>query len=131
MKPKKQLRPDQSGPHRNVYERNKRRLMKTQTHCHICNGELDFNIKWPDPLSVVCDHIIPISKGGSPSDISNMSLCHNICNSAKSDKLFANKQQQKEEVRTNRNLPQSIQWAKYRYDENTGESNQDELMGKK
>ena len=120
----KQLRPDQSGPHRAVYEKNRRRLLKTTTHCDICGGEINTNIKWPHPLSPVADHIIPISKGGHPSDLSNMRILHNQCNRAKADKLYAetlnsNLKDNATEPQgdPNRNLPLSMDWTKYRSDE--------------
>lgn len=119
----KQLRPDQSGPHRAVYEKNKRRLLKTTTHCDICGGEINTNIKWPDPLSPVADHIIPISKGGHPSDINNMRIVHNRCNRAKSNKLYAetnskdNAAETQSNVKKGLDLPWSINWLEYRSDE--------------
>ena len=117
----KQLRPDQSGPHRAVYEKNKRRLLKTTTHCEICGGEINRNIKWPDPLSPVCDHRIPISKGGHPSSLDNMRIVHNFCNRAKGDKLFAETKPKDNATEPqgdpNRNLPWSMDWTKYRSDE--------------
>ena len=120
----KQLRPDQSGPHRAVYERNKRRLLKTTTHCEICGGEINTNIKWPHPLSPVVDHIIPI-KGpggiqGHPSSLDNMRIVHARCNRAKSNKLYmeAPKDNATEpQGDPNRNLPWSINWLEYRSDE--------------
>ena len=121
----KQLRPDQSGPHRAVYEKNKRRLLKTTTHCEICGGEINTNIKWPHPLSPVVDHIIPI-KGpggiqGHPSDINNMRIVHNACNRAKSNKLYTETNSKDNAAEPqgdpNRNLPWSMDWTKYRSDE--------------
>jgi 5-methylcytosine-specific restriction endonuclease McrA len=119
----KQLRPDQSGPHRAVYEKNKRRLLKTTTHCEICGGEINRNIKWPDPLSPVVDHIIAISRGGHPSDIDNMRIVHNRCNRAKADKLYAetnskdNAAETESNVKKGLDLPWSINWLEYRSDE--------------
>lgn len=121
MNRQKQLRPDQSGPHRAVYERNKRRLLKTTTHCEICGGEINRNIKWPDPMSPVCDHIIAISKGGHPSSLDNMRIVHNFCNRAKGDKLYAETKSKDNATEPqgdpNRNLPWSMDWTKYRSDE--------------
>ena len=118
----KQLRPDQSGPHRAVYERNKRRLLKTTTHCEICGGEINTNIKWPDPLSPVADHRIPISKGGHPSSIDNLRIVHNLCNRAKADKLYAetpkdNAAETQSNAKKGLDLPWSMDWTKYRSDE--------------
>lgn len=104
---------DKQGGHRGTYEKNKRVIFKTQNICGICGRPVDFSIKTPDPLSAVIDHIIPIAKGGHPSDIENLQLAHWTCNRQKSDKLFiACKEVPK--VLGNRNLPQMINWAEYR-----------------
>jgi len=63
-------------------------------------------------MSAVIDHIVPVSKGGHPSDISNLQLSHWGCNRQKSDKLFINNGEPK--VLGNRNLPQTLDWATYR-----------------
>lgn len=39
-------------------------------------------------FGVHIDHIIPIAKGGHPSDIDNLQLAHWTCNRQKSDKIF-------------------------------------------
>lgn len=73
------------------------------------------NLKYPDPLSPCIDHIIPIAKGGHPSDIENLQLAHWTCNRQKSDKLIAPTQRRTEpETIGNRVLPQSMRWIDYR-----------------
>jgi len=47
------------------------------------------SLKSPDPMSPSVDHIIPLNKGGHPSDINNLQLAHWICNRMKSDKMIA------------------------------------------
>ena len=81
-------RPDQDGTHRAAFDKNKKRIYATQTICGICGREVDFSFKYPHPLSPCIDHIIPIAKGGHPSDIENLQLAHWICNREKSDKLY-------------------------------------------
>ena len=46
-------------------------------------------------MSPVIDHIIPVAKGGHPSDISNLQLAHWCCNRQKSDKLYKNVEEKK------------------------------------
>ncbi|WP_179395742.1 HNH endonuclease [Lacticaseibacillus absianus] len=107
------MRADRQGAHRVAFDKNKKIILKTQNTCGICGRPVDKSLKAPDPMSPVIDHIIPVSKGGHPSDISNLQLAHWTCNRQKSDKLF--KQPQEEpKVLGNRNLPQSINWASYR-----------------
>lgn len=85
---------DKDGTHRPAFERNKKKIYATQTVCGICGNPVDFSIRWPDPLSPCIDHIIPIAKGGHPSDLSNLQLAHWWCNRQKSDKLFRNTQKE-------------------------------------
>lgn len=85
---KNKNRPDQDGIHRSIFDKNKKKIYATQTICGICGRDVDFSFKYPHPLSPCIDHIIPVSKGGHPSDIDNLQLAHWICNREKSDKLI-------------------------------------------
>ena len=107
-------RHDRKGPHRANFERNKQRILKTQNTCGICGKPVDKSLKAPNPLAPCIDHIIPVSKGGHPSDISNLQLAHWTCNRQKSDKLFKEKTITEKQVLGNRNLPQSMDWTKYK-----------------
>ena len=84
----KRNRPDKDGTHRGAFEKNKKKIYATQTVCGICGKPVDFSLKYPHPLSPCIDHIIPIAKGGHPSDLDNMQLAHWTCNRQKSDKLI-------------------------------------------
>ena len=122
MASSKPLRADHIGPHRAVYEKNRRYILKTQDICGICGKPVDKTLKYPDPMSAVIDHIIPIDKGGSPDDLDNLQLAHMCCNRAKSNKIFLSdkagesKPKTLGETITNRNLPQSRDWSTYRHD---------------
>ena len=106
-------RADKKGAHRANYERNKKRIMSTQNTCGICGHPVDFSLKPPHPMSPTVDHIIPVAKGGHPSDIDNLQLAHWTCNRQKSDKIFRSNQETKQAI-GNRVLPQSIDWMNYR-----------------
>lgn len=106
------VRPDRSGPHRVMYESNKKKILKLQNSCGICGKSVDKSLKAPHPLSPCIDHIIPVSKGGHPSDINNLQLAHWTCNRTKSDKVFGHTNA--EHFTSNRNLPQSIDWTEYK-----------------
>lgn len=112
---KSRKRPDQDGSHRAQFDRAKKKIYATQTVCGICGKPVDFSLKFPHPLSPTIDHIIPINKGGHPSDPDNLQLAHFTCNRQKSDKLFKeNKKQTKtNEILSNRILPQSCDWKNY------------------
>ena len=106
------LRPDHNGSQRAQFESNKKKIYATQTICGICGRPVDFGFKFPHPLSPCIDHIIPVSKGGHPSDISNLQLAHMTCNRDKSDKLVVTKQDISTgiELISNRLLPLSYDW---------------------
>ena len=110
-------RPENVGTHAAPYKRNRKRIFATQSVCGICGQPVDFSLKFPDPMSKCIDHIIPINKGGHPSDISNLQLAHLCCNRQKSDKLFrddmtSNRQTVHKEI-GNQILPHSIDWRAY------------------
>ena len=104
---------DRDGSHQNQLAINRKKIYATQDTCGICGRPVDFTLKYPHPWAKCIDHIIPVAKGGHPSDINNLQLAHWRCNREKSDKLFVNNAQ-KVEVITNRDLPQSLNWAQYR-----------------
>lgn len=106
-------RPDKDGSHRGAFEKNKKKIYATQSVCGICGKPVDMKLKYPNPLAPCIDHIIPIAKGGHPSDIDNLQLAHWTCNRQKSDKLVERKRIA-EEVISNRVLPQSCDWKHYR-----------------
>ena len=113
----KRNRPDHDGSHRVQFERNKKKIYATQTVCGICGNPVDFSFKFPHPLSPCIDHIIPIAKGGHPSDIENLQLAHFCCNRQKSDKLDMDERKSKNEAEeiSNDNLPLSTDWKDYRF----------------
>lgn len=112
----KRNRPDKDGTHRLAFERAKKRIYASQTVCGICGKPVDFSQRYPHPLSPCIDHIIPVAKGGHPSDIDNLQLAHWACNRQKSDKLFgrAKTTAQDDGILSNRILPQSMDWAAWR-----------------
>ena len=110
------FRPDRDGTHRKQFEKNKAWIYATQDVCGICGRPVDKTLKYPHPLSKCIDHIIPVSKGGHPSDKDNLQLAHWTCNRQKSDKLFESKGIVTDESMaiSNRLLPQSINWLEYK-----------------
>lgn len=111
-------RPDRDGTHRKVFDRNKQVIYKTQTVCGICGKPVDMELPYPHPLSKCIDHIIPVSKGGHPSDIDNLQLAHWTCNRQKSDKLYEKNGLvlNEDEAVSNRLLPQSMDWGTFKHD---------------
>lgn len=106
------VRADHHGEHRKVYAKNKKIILASQTVCGICGQQVDKTLKYPNPLAPCVDHIIPLSKGGHPSSITNLQLAHWTCNRQKSDKLNL-----KDEVAQEENtslFPLSVDWSSYK-----------------
>ena len=105
------LRPDHNGTQRALFESNKKKIYATQEVCGICGQPVDFGLKFPHPLSPCIDHIIPVSKGGHPSDLNNLQLAHMTCNRQKSDKLMPLPEfSRSDETISNRELPLTFDW---------------------
>lgn len=107
---------DGIGAHRTAFEKNRKIILRTQNICGICGQPVDMSIKAPDPMSASVDHIIPISRGGHPSDLSNLQLAHRICNQVKKNKILVGRQakelQETKEI-NNDDLPQHFNWSSY------------------
>lgn len=107
-------RTDRQKGHRGAYDKAREVILKTQDHCGICGKPVDFSLKYPHPMSPTVDHIIPVSKGGHPSDPANLQLAHRCCNRAKSDKVLEPKEAKDNKVISNRVLPQHADWKHYK-----------------
>lgn len=108
------LRADRTGAHRQAYMKNKKTILASQDTCGICGQPVDKSLRPPHQMSPTVDHIIPITKGGHPSDMTNLQLAHWMCNRQKSDKLFKNREDKAPAVVGNRILPQSRDWLTYK-----------------
>ena len=107
-------RPDQQAGHSGEFQKNRQKIFKTQNVCAICGKPVDKSLKYPHPLSKTVDHIIPVSKGGHPSDINNLQLAHWTCNRAKGANIEHAKKIDASEVISNRNLPHSLDWKNFK-----------------
>lgn len=56
--------------------------------CHLCQGAIDLDLKWPDPMSFTRDHIKPRSLRGTDS-IRNQRPAHKRCNESRGNKPIA------------------------------------------
>lgn len=64
-----------------------RRWLRSQgLPCHICGLPIDYSLPAGDPMSFEVDEIVPVSKGGSPLDRSNVAPAHRICNQRRGNK---------------------------------------------
>ena len=114
----KKNRADRIGENRTAFEKNRLVIMRTQNICGICGKPVDRSLKYPHPMSASVDHIIPIEKGGHPSDLANLQLAHLYCNRVKAAKLFdagiTREQKEAEAVVNNDDLPWSQDWRTYK-----------------
>ena len=109
------IRTDRTKGNRGAFEAARLKILKTQTICGICGKPVDFSYKNPHPLAPTVDHIIPVSKGGHPTDLSNLQLAHRCCNRAKSDSLIEpRKADESDKLIDNGMLEQHCDWARYR-----------------
>lgn len=83
------MRADKQGRQRTEFDKNKRRILATQSVCGICGMPVDKTLRYPHPLAPTVDHIIPLNKGGHPSSMENLQLAHWMCNRQKSDKVLS------------------------------------------
>lgn len=67
----------------------RQRVLAQQLPCAICDRPIDDAIRWPNPMSAEVDEIIPVSRGGSATDLRNLEKVHRCCNQLKSDKSLA------------------------------------------
>lgn len=111
--PEKRNRPDRDGWAKAAYIKARKIIFSTQSICAICGRPVNFDLKFPDPWSATVDHIVPLSKGGNPADISNMQLAHFRCNRLKSSKIVRDATDKKKIG--NRDLPLSLDYSTYRH----------------
>ena len=62
------------------------RVLAAYDTCAICGKPVDKSLRTPNPWSAEVDEIIPVSRGGSPTDWHNVQLTHRCCNQMKSNK---------------------------------------------
>jgi 5-methylcytosine-specific restriction endonuclease McrA len=130
----KRNRPDQNGKHEVAFKRNKKKILASENICGICGQIVDKRLKYPHPLSPCIDHIIPIDRGGHPSDIENLQLAHWKCNRDKANKLIYPKKeagidaQRKDALvnNTNRQLPLTMDWSNYHQEEKNAPTDAEE-----
>lgn len=53
--------------------------------CALCGRPIDYSLPPGHPMSYELDEIVPVSRGGSPLDPSNVQPAHRICNQRKGD----------------------------------------------
>lgn len=85
-------------------------LLHTQDTCALCGKRIDKSLKTPHPMSAEVDEILPVSKGGSPIDRSNVQLVHRSCNQRKGDKTQSTPPEPRRGAASTLPLPVSREW---------------------
>lgn len=57
--------------------------------CWICGAPIDYSLPAGHPYSFEVDELVPVSKGGSPIDRSNVDASHRACNQWRGNKDVA------------------------------------------
>lgn len=55
--------------------------------CALCGQAINYDLAAGDPMSFEVDEIVPISLGGSATDITNLQPAHRICNQKKGNRM--------------------------------------------
>ncbi|MGX7696370.1 HNH endonuclease [Gordonia polyisoprenivorans] len=55
-------------------------------HCAFCRQPIDPDAPHLDPGELTIDHIVPLSQGGAPFELSNLAAAHRHCNRQAGDK---------------------------------------------
>lgn len=63
-----------------------RRLRAEARPCWICGMPIDYSLPAGDPLAFECDEVVPVSRGGSPTDAANVAPAHRCCNNWRSNR---------------------------------------------
>lgn len=50
-------------------------IAKAKPACYICGRPIDYELKYPDPMCFVVDHVVAIANGGSDA-LSNKKAAH-------------------------------------------------------
>lgn len=67
-----------------IRDKHRRAIARDKPPCGICGVEIDYALRYPDPMCFVVDHVIPINKGGDDV-LENKQAAHNTCNRLKWD----------------------------------------------
>lgn len=62
-------------------------LARDGRHCYICDKEIDPQLYWRHPASLVYDHVVPLARGGAHSE-DNIKPVHRVCNERKNVRLL-------------------------------------------
>lgn len=62
--------------------------VKHQLPCAICGRPIDYTLPYMHPFEFVSDHIVPVTLGGSDTELANRQPAHRKCNAEKAEGLM-------------------------------------------
>lgn len=69
-----------SGASGRAWRKLRARVLREETHCHLCDQAVDTTLPKHRPGSPEVDHIIPLTYGGELLSRDNAHLAHRHCN---------------------------------------------------
>lgn len=75
-----------TGRNTTVRDRDRRAIARTKPPCGICEQEIDYTLRSPDPMSFEVDHILALDNGGTDT-LENKQASHRRCNREKWNRL--------------------------------------------
>ena len=75
---------DTTARNTTIRDRHRKQIARGRPPCSICGAEIDYTLRYPDPMCYVVDHVIPWAKGGSDT-LDNKAAAHSACNRLKWD----------------------------------------------
>lgn len=54
--------------------------------CHLCGLPIDYSLPAGHPLAYELDELVPVSRGGSPTDPANVAPSHRCCNQVRGNR---------------------------------------------
>lgn len=75
-----------TGRSTTVRDRGRAVIRRTKPPCGICGGDIDYDLRSPDPMSFEVDHILAIDNGGTDT-LDNKQASHRKCNRDKWNRL--------------------------------------------
>lgn len=71
----------------NLRRKLRARLKPERKPCALCGHAIDYSLPANDPMSYEADEIVPVSRGSSPYDYSNLQPTHRAFNIRKSNQM--------------------------------------------
>ena len=62
-------------------------VLETCPVCWLCGHPIDRALPWQHPMAAQVDHVVPLSKGGSPEDPANLRAAHRRCNITRGNRM--------------------------------------------